>query len=91
MQSWVGAESQKMEKVLEGIQQRLNKSLKTKFENRLKSIEQVKERLFPNGELQERSLNFFQFCPDGNYSTRLQEIYQALAPLDNDFLIFNYD
>jgi bacillithiol synthase len=91
MQSWVGAETQRMEKLLEGIQQRLNKSLKIKFDNRLKNIEQVKERLFPEGELQERSLNFFQFCPDGNCSSKLQEIYDALAPMDNDFLIFNYD
>lgn len=91
LKSWIGAENQKLDKQIDGIEQRLNKAIKSKFEKGIKTIEQVKERLFPHGELQERFVNFFQFCADGNVSEKLNTVYQCIEPLQNDFLIFNYD
>lgn len=91
LKSWIGAENQKLDKQIDVIEQRLNKAVKSKFEKGIKTIEQVKERLFPQGELQERSVNFFQFCADGNVSEKLYAVYKNIEPLQNDFLIFNYE
>jgi len=50
-------------------------------------IEQLKDKLFPNNELQERSVNFFQFCPDGKFKEKLRDLKSVIQPFDSDFLI----
>jgi hypothetical protein len=83
----MGAEFARMEKQFDGMKSRLEKSVKSKHEKGLKSIEQIKEKLFPNGGMQERTLNFFQMCPDGNYKQKLIDLYEAIEPFNDAVLV----
>jgi uncharacterized protein YllA (UPF0747 family) len=65
----------------------LIKTEKNKHENSLSQIEQLKNKLFPNGGLQERSMNFFSICSDGNVYSHLTEIYNSIDPFGNDLII----
>ena len=91
VKSWIEAEFTRIEKQVDGIKTRLEKSVKSKHEKALKSIEQLKEKLFPANGLQERSLNFFQFCPDGNYKDKLQNLYTEIEPFNSSILILIED
>lgn len=83
----IGADWSKMESLLETIKNKKWRAEKQKHEKAIKQIEQIKERLFPNGAMQERSMNFFQICPEGNVSEKLQVIYKAINPTSTDINI----
>ncbi len=85
--SRVGAEFAKIEKQIENLKDQLERSVKSKHEKSLIGVEQIKNKLFPNNSLQERNVNFFQFCSDGNYSERLKEIFDKIQVFSSDFLI----
>ena len=87
MKSRVGAEFAKIEKQIDNLKDQLEKSVKSKHEKGLLGVEQIKNKLFPNNELQERNVNFFQFCSDGNYSKKLREIIKNIEVFNSDFLI----
>ena len=63
------------------------KSVKLKHEKALKTIGQIKEKLFPNNNLQERSLNFLQLCKNGEISSFIETIFQTIDPFNSDILI----
>ena len=84
---FIGAEITRIEKQLETIQTRLEKSIKLKHEKALKNIIQIKENLFPNNNLQERSLNFLQLCKNGEISAFIETIFQTIDPFNSDILI----
>ena len=54
----IEAEGSKMRKSLEGMEKRIQKTEKQKFSQSISQIEKLKERLFPNDGLQERTDNF---------------------------------
>jgi bacillithiol biosynthesis cysteine-adding enzyme BshC len=85
--SRVGAEFTKIEKQLTHLKFQLEKSIKNKHEKTLIGLEQLKNKLFPNDELQERNINFFQFCPDGKFKDKLHDLKKLIQPFDSDFLI----
>jgi bacillithiol biosynthesis cysteine-adding enzyme BshC len=85
--SRIGAEFSKIDKQIENLKNQLEKSVKAKHEKNLSGIELLKNKLFPNNSLQEREVNFFQFCADGNYSKTIQKLKNLFQPLISDFLI----
>jgi bacillithiol biosynthesis cysteine-adding enzyme BshC len=87
LNSKIGAELTKIEKQIEILKNQLEKSIKTKHEKSLIVAEQLKNKLFPNNTLQERSVNFFQFCSDGNYLEKLDKIKTLIQPFDSQFLV----
>jgi len=87
MDKFAASEVVRLEKQIESIKDKLVKRSKGKHDGAMKHIEQIKERLFPNGNLQERTSNFFSFCPDGMYSVLLMEMYDAIDPYENDFIV----
>lgn len=87
MQGYATAEIVKLNKQIEGVKSKLIKLSKTKHDQSMKFIEQVREKLFPNGGLQERSANIISFCPDGNISERIDMLYRAIDPEQKDFLV----
>jgi bacillithiol biosynthesis cysteine-adding enzyme BshC len=87
LNSRFGAEFAKIEKQLIQLKVQLEKSLKNRHEKTMYGIEQLKDKLFPNNELQERSVNFFQFCPDGKFKEKLRDLKSVIQPFDSDFLI----
>ena len=55
------AESTKIIKGLEGLEKRIQKAEKQKHSVKLNQIESIKQKLFPNNGLQERTDNFMSF------------------------------
>jgi bacillithiol synthase len=58
---FIGAEQARTEKILENIEKRLNKAEEQKQETGIRQLEGIANRLFPDGQLQERSDNFLNF------------------------------
>lgn len=77
---WIGAEEHKVLKSLENIEKKLQKTAETKAETALKQIFSIKEKLFPNGVLQERYDNFLNFYI--NNPNFIQEIQANLSPFN---------
>jgi len=87
LESYAVAEGVRIEKQVQHFKDKLYKIVKSRHDKNLKTIQQIKEKLFPNNQLQERYSNFFQLTPDGNYSTTLNQIVETIDPLTNDIII----
>ncbi|MFM7758563.1 MAG: bacillithiol biosynthesis cysteine-adding enzyme BshC [Crocinitomicaceae bacterium] len=87
LEKWIASELVKIEKQVLQIEQKLKRYVKQKHDDQLKWIEKQKERLFPNGNLQERELNFFHFCADGKIYEKLQLFLNELDPFDPSVVV----
>ena len=87
LQQYARAEITKIEKQVEGIRSKVTKVAKGKHDDGMKAIEFIKSRLFPGNQLQERMINFFQFCAAGNVSYRLDSLKNSLEPFNSDLII----
>ena len=76
LKSSSAAEIVRMEKSFIAAINNMDRALKTKHDKALKQIDQLKEKLFPKGKLQERSLNLLQICPEGDLKNKIGMIYQ---------------
>lgn len=84
----VAAETQRAIKSLEKIESKLLRSEKRFQSDKLKQVEALKDSLFPNGSLQERSDNYLNFYfQDQTFITRL---LQHLDPFDFRFNVLMY-
>ena len=54
---------------------------------RIKKLTNLKERLFPDQKLQERTQNLLHFCNSKGIDERINELYNAIDPLSNDFTV----
>jgi bacillithiol biosynthesis cysteine-adding enzyme BshC len=77
----------KINKQLDSIKDKLVRSLKQKYDVQLNTIDQVFDKLFPDGMLQERVLNIFGMCPDGKIHDRIRQLHGLIDPLDPDLVI----
>ena len=77
----------RINKQLEVVKSKLIKAAKNRHDEAMKAIEFISEKLFPGGNLQERHVNFFHFCPQGNVSERLETLYCAIDPKKKDLII----
>ncbi|POY36572.1 bacillithiol biosynthesis cysteine-adding enzyme BshC [Solitalea longa] len=83
----VEAEKTKFFNSLKGLESKLAKAEKKKFEQQTSQIVKVKEKLFPNGSLQERVENFMpQYLKFGNGF--IDMLADNFDPLDFRFIIF---
>ncbi|MEZ4890981.1 MAG: bacillithiol biosynthesis cysteine-adding enzyme BshC [Crocinitomicaceae bacterium] len=87
MDSYVMAELVKLDKQMKQLEDQLVKASKRQHEKALKTIKQVKERLFPAGGLQERTTNLLQLTPDGNFKPLIDAIVASIQPFSDDFLV----
>ena len=87
LNDWLGAELNRIKQQHKSIQQKIEKAKKSNFEGQLKKVAKLKENLFPEQKLQERTLNLLHFCNNSSPKERLQELYRAIDPLTNDFTI----
>lgn len=76
----VEAETKRAAKSFERIEQKLLKAEKRNHSDKLRQIEEVKDYLFPNGGLQERSDNFLNFYQED--PTFIQKALDAFDPFD---------
>jgi bacillithiol synthase len=84
---YLEAEMTRMSKQLDNLEQKLIRAEKSKYEKVLNQMDQIKDKLFPNGGLQERSSNFFSFCADGEVQTHLAKIKTGIDPFEKDFVV----
>jgi bacillithiol biosynthesis cysteine-adding enzyme BshC len=77
-QRMVEAELTRLHKQIEALEEKFEKARKAKFDKVLKQIEQLSEKIQPKGQLQERTLNILNFCPDGQLSPRIGAIYEQM-------------
>lgn len=84
----VAAETQRAIKSLEKIESKLLRSEKRFQSDKLKQVEAIKDYLFPNGSLQERTDNFLNFyLQDPGF---IQKILTAFDPFDFRFNVLLY-
>ena len=77
----------KMIKNIESIEAKLKKALKHKEEISVNQIHNLKAKLFPGNNLQERTENFFQFIATDGLDI-MDSVMDKFNPLDRRFLIF---
>lgn len=87
MDRFAEAEVVKLKKQLDAIKDKLVRSVKQQHENAMRSIDQVYDKLFPHGGMQERVLNLFSMSPDGNIDQRIQQLHSFIDPFDPDLII----
>ena len=86
-EQFVKAELARMEKQIDSIKSKAIKFSKSNHEQAMKAIEFIKSRINPDGGLQERTVNFFQFCNSGEVESRIQFLYDALEPFNGDLIV----
>lgn len=78
LQSWAQAEKAKVLKQLEDIEKKLRKAEERKHEEAIKGVLGIREKILPNGKLQERQESVFTFLV--NDDQLIQKLYQSLDP-----------
>lgn len=86
-EQFADAEIAKLSKQIDGVKSKAIKMSKGKHEQVMKAMDQIKSKLFPNNGLQERSVNFFQFCADGKVLSHVNELYGTLNPFEKDLIL----
>ena len=84
----IAADNKRASNSFEKIEKKLLKAEKRLHADKLRQIDEVKEALFPNGGLQERSdnfLNFYQQDPDF-----IQKVLNTFDPFDFQFNLISY-
>ncbi len=77
-QRMVEAELTRLHKQIEALEEKFEKARKAKYDKAIKQIDQLSEKIQPKGQLQERTLNILNFCPDGSLSLRIAAIYEQI-------------
>ncbi|MBT1702627.1 bacillithiol biosynthesis cysteine-adding enzyme BshC [Chryseosolibacter indicus] len=85
---FVGAEGKRAINSLEKIERKLLRAEKRLHTDRLKQIESVKDALFPNGNLQERTDNFLNFYQQDNRF--IAKLIEHFDPFDFSFNVLTY-
>lgn len=80
----VEAELTRLHKQIEALEEKFEKARKAQFERVLKQIDQLADKIQPKGQLQERTLNILQFCPDGEIAVRIAQIYAQFDPFSQE-------
>ncbi|HMO60864.1 MAG TPA: bacillithiol biosynthesis cysteine-adding enzyme BshC [Ferruginibacter sp.] len=82
----INAIEQKALDKIDTLEQKLLKAVKRKFETEQQQVQKIKEVLFPNGSLQERTENFMPFY--ARYGAAfIQMIYSHSLTLEQEFCI----
>lgn len=87
LEKYVLAEKTKILKTIEQIEQKIYKAQKASKETDINRLSTLKNKLFPNGGLQERHDNFLPSY-SSNGSELLKFLIENLDPLDRRFCIF---
>ncbi len=80
LKGFIGAEQTKIEKIILGIEKKIKKSEENTHDVVVRQLESLKEKLFPGGQLQERTINFLNFY--FNNPDLIPSLLQKFDPLD---------
>jgi len=89
LDSWAQAEKTKVLKQLEDIEKKLRKAEERKHEDAIKSVAGIREKLLPNGKLQERQESLFTFSI--NDPAFIDQLYHNLDPFTFNIQIVSYE
>jgi uncharacterized protein YllA (UPF0747 family) len=84
----VSAEAKRMQNVLEKIEKKMLRAEKRLQSDRLRQIEALRDELFPNGSLQERTDNFLNFYQKDPLF--IQKLAENFDPFDFQFYALSY-
>lgn len=84
--AFVGAEGKRALHSLEQIERRFIRAEKRLHADKLRQIEEVKDALFPNGNLQERTDNYLNFSQQNPQF--IQMLLDDFDPFDFQFTVF---
>ena len=84
--AFMEAEKVKIEKIIDHADQKLIKVLKQTQETKINQIKSIRDKLFPNNGLQERTENFFQYYLTTDYDL-LERLKENLNPLNKDMVV----
>jgi len=87
LSAYVEAEMTRLTKQLDNLEEKLIRTEKSKYKKPLKQMDQIRDKLFPNNGLQERNVNFFNFCSDGEVRAHLDKIKSVIDPFEKDFIV----
>ena len=87
LEGFIGKQENNALKSLQNIEKRLKKSEERNQETAVNQLEGLKDKLFPDGKLQERKENFLNFYI--NNPNFIQDLVDRLEPLDFRFNIIN--
>jgi bacillithiol biosynthesis cysteine-adding enzyme BshC len=76
----------RLKKAMDNLEKKLVKAEKRKHQTRLEQIDQIKEELFPNGSLQERTENFGMLYVRWGQDF-IDELTRHFEPLDFEFAV----
>jgi len=85
----VVAQKKKQIRGISNLEKKLLKSQKIKMKDHVERINFIYESIFPNNDLQERHLNFFELYEEHGL-TILSDLKKNLDPFDNNFTVLNY-
>lgn len=89
LEGFIAAEAAKTRKVFENIGKRIQKAEEKKMETEIKQLENIKNKLFPEGGLQERYDNFLNFYI--NNPQFIDDVKRAFDSLDFRFHLLIYN
>lgn len=81
----VSADRQKVSKIVEHLEKRIQKAYEKKYEVQLQQLLSLKEKLFPEGGLQERKDNFLNFYL--NDSAFLDNLHSIFEPFSKEMYV----
>ena len=82
----VEAFTQKQQNAIENLEAKIRKAQKARFSTQTEQIQKLKEKLFPNGAMQERRDNFMPiYLKHGKEF--IEVLKQALDPISNDLTV----
>ncbi len=84
----VDSEKTKTMKGLDNLDKKIIRSFKRKNEELIKQLEAIKEKLFPNGGLQERQVNYIQFYLEFGEEL-IPTLIQQLNPINKELLLIS--
>ncbi len=84
--AWAGAEQQKIWKIWENIEKRLEKTEELRSETDIKQLLAMREKIMPEGTLQERKESFLSFWL--NNPNFLEEIYTQIDAFCMEMYVF---
>jgi bacillithiol biosynthesis cysteine-adding enzyme BshC len=87
LKGYAESEIVRFQKQLDSVKQKLIRQKKKQAEDAMRQLENMQERLFPEGVLQERKLNAMQFFVQYGKEDFMKMIYSAINPEENRLIL----
>lgn len=87
LEGYAKSESTKLQKQMDGVQQKMIRHQKKKHEDAMKQIDSIYDRLFPNNGLQERYENMIPYLAKYGPKEFIQMVYDITNPEETELIL----